>query len=128
MNSPGKAAPKPSGHGMFEKKPLVYFTMPRFGQNLRSILVRKDFDIPESTMYQIGLNVLNILELVHDSGYVFNDLKLENILLGNSYDVPDEMSSDFLNDAIQKGQLVLTDFGLASLWKDKEMGDHLPQT
>ena len=45
-------------------------------------------------MYKIGLNILNILELVHDSGYVFNDLKFENILLGNSDMVPDEWSSD----------------------------------
>jgi len=64
-------------------------------------------------MYQIGLNILNTLELVHDSGYVFNDLKFENILLGDCDNVPDEWTSNQLKDNFLKEKLVLTDFGLA---------------
>ena len=78
-------------------------------------------------MYKIGLNILNILEMVHDSGYVFNDLKFENILLGDCDMVPDEWTANQLKHNLSNEQLVLTDFGLASRWKDKETGEHLPK-
>lgn len=53
-------------------------------------------------MYKIGLNILNILEMVHDSGYVFNDLKFENILLGDCDMVPDEWTANQLKHNLSK--------------------------
>ena len=61
---------------------LVYFIMPRFGQNLQEILNESGNYLSNASIFQIGLSVLNILELVHDSGLVFNDLKPDNILVG----------------------------------------------
>lgn len=72
--------------------------MPRYGDNLQSLLKHNKYDISEASMFQIGLNILNILELVHDSGYVYNDLKFENILLGNCQSVPDEKTADTTKD------------------------------
>ena len=34
-----------------DKAPLVYFMMPRFGENLRNILKLNKFDISEASMY-----------------------------------------------------------------------------
>ena len=57
---------------------------------------------------------------------MYNDLKFENILLGNGQAVPDEWT-DSGNNSFLKAQIVLTDFGLASRWKDKETGEHIPK-
>ena len=34
-----------------DKKPLVYYLMPRFGQNLRSVLKQKNFNITDSSKF-----------------------------------------------------------------------------
>ena len=61
---------------------LVYFLMPRYGQNLQSILKERGNKLPVSSVYHLGLQLINILELIHNSGLVHNDVKLDNILIG----------------------------------------------
>lgn len=63
-------------------------------------------------MLQIGIKLLDIIEKVHRAGVVFNDLKMDNIMVANN-DRPAE-------------NLVLIDFGLASRFKG-ENGEHIPQ-
>ena len=68
-----------------------------------------------------------MLELVHKSGFVYNDLKLENILLSNSSGVPDEQSYD-PKDSLARANLVLTDYGLTTRWLDSKTGLHIGQS
>jgi serine/threonine protein kinase len=35
------------------------------------------------TIHQIGLRLVEIMEKIHLAGYTYNDLKLDNILVGN---------------------------------------------
>ena len=59
----------------------------------------------------MGESLLNTLEVVHNSGLVYNDLKLENIVLGYDQTVTSENS----NESILKDvNLHLVDFGLAT--------------
>jgi len=62
--------------------PLVYFVMPRYGKNLHSVLMENKFSISNASIFHLGLTLLNILEVTHNSGLVFNDLKPDNILIG----------------------------------------------
>jgi serine/threonine protein kinase len=50
----------------------------------------------------LGIKLLEIYEKVHMAGYTYNDLKLDNILIGDK-----KGSSDSL------GQVRLVDFGFA---------------
>ena len=71
--------------------------------------------------------MLNIIELIHNSGLVHNHLELENILVG------------LREDAVQKNQLKsenifenvqfhLVNFGLASKWRETESSDHIEES
>ena len=65
-----------------QHQPLVYFFMPRYGQNLQEILEERNDYLSNASIFHLGLNLLNILELIHRSGLVYNDLKPDNILIG----------------------------------------------
>ena len=71
----------------------------------------------------LGLKLLDILELIHDSGLVYNDLKPDNILIGHHDFIPE------LNDTTNENlfadiDINLIDFGMASRWLDNGTGRH----
>ena len=63
----------------------------------------------EPTCYEIALQLLDRLEALHSLNFVHNDLKFENIVIGN-------------NDP---EKIYLIDFGLTQTFVD-ESGGHLP--
>lgn len=40
-------------------------------------------DLSTKSVVHLGMEVLKILEKVHASGYVYGDLKLDNVLIGD---------------------------------------------
>jgi serine/threonine protein kinase len=65
------------------------------------------------TVYMLGIKLIDIFERVHMAGYTYNDLKLDNILLGNT-------SGDFMDE------VRLIDFGFATKFQDSN-GNHYDQ-
>ena len=57
------------------------------------------------TVNQIGIKVLTLLEQLHSIGFVYNDLKPDNICIGDS-------NKNFLHE------LKLIDFGLATPFRE----------
>ena len=71
----------------------------------------------------LGLKLLDILELIHDSGLVYNDLKPDNILIGNQDFVP-ELDDNSDQNIFADIDINLIDFGMASRWRDNGTGRH----
>lgn len=90
--------------------------MKRFGQSLAEILSLSKYGrFSIKTVVQIGLQLLDNLECLHDCGYIHCDLKPENILL-----------AALDRNSIKSSEIVLIDFGLAKSFltadfKHKEM-------
>ena len=63
--------------------PCLYMIMPRYGMNLEKLFLKRKMQFSEEEILSLGLQLVNILEQIHDAGFVFNDLKLDNILLDN---------------------------------------------
>ena len=40
----------------------------------------------------LGIKILDILKSVHDSGYIYGDLKLDNILFDNQFQQMEEVA------------------------------------
>ena len=70
------------------------------------------------TTMQVGLALLEQLRIIHQSGYCHNDLKLENILIGNAPSLPVSLQ--------QLDILTLIDYGLVGKFID-EYGMHKPR-
>lgn len=56
--------------------------------------------------------------MIHEAGYIYNDLKLDNILVGECRDYP--------NYKRTQHRIRIIDFGLAKTYID-ENGEHLPK-
>ena len=55
--------------------------MPQYGKNIEKILKCINGDISRASVYSFGLKLIDLLELIHDSGFVYNNLSPENILI-----------------------------------------------
>ena len=78
------------------------------------------------SIVHLVMEVLKILERVHASGFIFCDLKLDNILLGEGQTLPNQRFDPERN-VFENASLHLIDFGFAPRFQDRETGEHLPQ-
>ena len=63
---------------------MSYFIiMDKFGDSLRALHDNSNGQFSFKSSIQIGIQLVNILEYLHNQGYVFNDLKPDNIVVGN---------------------------------------------
>ena len=96
-------------------KIYTYLVMPRLGMNLLDLLRARDINYTEESIFSLGIQLLNILEKVHSAGFVFNDLKLDNLLLDFDADVS-KLKEDFVNDIFATNNINLIDFGFATTY------------
>ena len=61
--------------------------MPRLGKNLHKILGLRRGQFTKGQICSLGIQLINILKHVHDAGFIYNDLKLDNLLLDPDTDV-----------------------------------------
>ncbi|EDW83687.1 uncharacterized protein Dwil_GK13744 [Drosophila willistoni] len=77
-----------------------FIVMPRYGSDVSKFYIENGKRLPEGTVYRLAIQMLDVYQFMHSTGYVHADLKAANILLG-----------------LDKGgasQAYLVDFGLAS--------------
>ena len=55
--------------------------MQNCGKDLLEILRTVDGQLNDVSIFHLGLKLLDILELIHESGLVYNDLKPDNIMI-----------------------------------------------
>ncbi|XP_047535666.1 serine/threonine-protein kinase VRK1 [Vanessa atalanta] len=96
------------GNGSHEYKgeKYRYLVLERYGKDVWSLFKEAGRCFPPATVFQLGLQMLDVLEYIHSKGYVHADIKGANILMG-----------------LKKGtenQAYLVDFGLATRVNEKE--------
>ena len=105
--------PKVFSYGLVVHKDTIkaWVIMPRYGTNLQDYFEKVDHNLSKSSIYKIGKSLLKMLETTHEAGYVYNDLKLDNIMVGK------DLSS-----------LHLIDFGFASKYRDRKTEQHFSKS
>ena len=91
-----------------------FIVMEQLGKTLRWHLKHNNGPFTTNKVCQIGLAILNQLEQLHSIGQIYNDLNLDNILVGDQ---------DSSAHSIDKYALI--DFGLCSGYLNSD-GIHLP--
>lgn len=85
--------------------------MPRYGKNLNYCLQSWNFQLSHESVFHLSIQLLDILETIHSAGYIYNDLKLDNILLGYNQKLPVNCSQ---GNCFESTDINLVDFGFAT--------------
>jgi len=108
-----------SGEEQLEGHMWSYIVQEKLGDTLENYLFKKDEPFSEKTTLQVGIQLLDSLKMIHEAGFTFNDLKLDNVLIGDAQELPEQM------DSLHKIRII--DFGLAKKYVDAN-GQHIQQT
>ena len=92
------------------------------------MLARRQNDITTAEVCTIASRILTILKKVHKIGKVYNDLKLDNILVGSTKTIQPQSKeqSSLLEDEDLFEQIWLIDFGLCTDYLDA-LGNHVKE-
>jgi serine/threonine protein kinase len=85
--------------------------MPRYGKTLESLLQVSNFQISKESLYRLGIRLIDALEQVHSAGFIYNDLKPDNIMFLYGQRFPADLSQ---GDWLKKAPISLIDFGFAT--------------
>ena len=112
------SCPEVVAYGMAtQNKEVIYawMIMPRYGHTLDHIVSKLSLNLTKPSVYDIGIAMLNTLKSVHSAGFVYNDLKLDNLMIGYGQKVYKKTNgcSMFRDCSIH-----LVDFGFASKFVD----------
>ena len=89
--------------------------MPRYGQNLEGHFDSLNKKMSKMSVYNLGIELLNIMEQIHNSGYVYNDLKLDNLLIGYN----DQLPSKYIEgNCFEYVSINIVDFGFVTKYID----------
>ena len=67
-------------------------------------------------VYSFGIQLINILEKIHRAGFVYNDLKLDNLLLDP--DINEEYLFTTEDNIFETVNINIIDFGFATPYLD----------
>ena len=87
----------------------------------------KGQQLSSASIYHLGIQLLNLLERIHTAGYIFNDLKPDNILLGFNSRVKRPQNTSDGHNIFEGCSIHIVDFGFSSEYVNKETGEHLEQ-
>ena len=84
---------------------VYWYTLPYFGAQSLEDSIKDRGQLSKYEAIQIGIKILDEIEVVHGAGYVHNDLKLDNIIMSDA------------------GFLKIIDFGFATKYYTSESKD-----
>lgn len=103
-----------------------YMVMPKYGMTLHDLFQARKGQFSGASIYSLGIQLLNIFEQIHTAGFVFNDLKLDNLLF--DIDVDAEKLRTMEENIFDNNNINIIDFGFVCPFLDQETQTHLEKT
>ena len=96
---------------------MAWVIMPRYGVNLEYVCEKVNYQLSTASIHDIGQVILTTLEAVHKAGYIFSDLKLDNLMTGYKQKVYKEKDGESI---FRSCSIHLVDFGYSSKYLDSK--------
>lgn len=107
-----KGFPKVFASGFLSEQP--YIIQQKLGLTLNELLKKNRKHFSLKTVLTIGICLIDLIKKFHDKGFIHNDIKPDNIMIG-----------DYKTEFSEMNQLYIIDFGISSSYLD-EQGSHKP--
>ena len=101
---------------------MSYMIMPRFGSNLENYFEKQSCKMTNKSILHFGICMLKLIEGIHSAGFTYNDLKLDNVLVGFQNKIQSNKPNCF-----EDCSLHLVDFGFATRFIDKKTRKHIDE-
>jgi serine/threonine protein kinase len=102
LTSLGMPCYRGSGSLAYRDDKYRFLVMDRFGNDLQKIFQSGNKLFSGKVSFNLALKILDVLEYIHSKGYVHNDIKAQNLLLGYG--------------RTKENDVYLVDFGLVSTY------------
>lgn len=89
--------------------------MPRYGSNIDYFCQKSNYFLSNQSICDIGRAMLFTLQATHKAGYVYNDLKLDNLMVGFDQKV---LKNSRTESIFKHCTFHLIDFGFATRYID----------
>ena len=83
-----------------------FMVMPRLSFNLHQVFLAQQGQFSMRMVCDVALQVVDMLQIIHRSGYVFNDLKLDNLMVPQDVN----LSALFKKSRTDKSDVLPDDF------------------
>ena len=103
LKSFGMPCLRGSGSHVYKNEKYRFLVMDRFGGDLQKIFQTGKKCFSDRVTYNLALKIIDVLEYIHSKGYVHNDIKAQNLLLGYG--------------RTKENDVYLVDFGLVSKYQ-----------
>ena len=78
------------------------------------------------SIYSLGCTLLDELEVIHNAGYIHNDISLDKLSLGSKQRIIDN-EEDLTTNCFKSVTVNIIDLTFVSEYKDRRTGAHLKQ-
>ena len=99
----------------------AFLIMPRYGYNLEQLAENCGNKFSRETILDLGQRLVKLFEVIHGAGFVYNDLKLDNIMIG----LNDKFRPAAGESSLKDCTIHLIDFGYCTKFLSK--GNHISQ-
>ena len=106
-----------------------FMVMPRLSFNLHQVFLAQQGQFSMRMVCDVALQVVDMLQIIHRSGYVFNDLKLDNLMVPQDVNLSalfkksrTDKSDVLPDDFFETTKLTIVDFGFATKYLTKTQG------
>jgi serine/threonine protein kinase len=107
-----------------ESKMYAYLIMPRYSHNLDTWFDKMKFKFSNESILDLAQRLLSVFKEIHSAGYAYNDLKLDNIMVGYGQKLLKVKENEH-RSSFEEMSLHLVDFGYSSKFmrKDKHISE-----
>lgn len=68
---------------------MAFMIIPRLKVNLETYFFQREQNFSKISIYNLGIFLIDTLKVIHKAGYIYNDIKLDNIMTGFTDELPD---------------------------------------
>ena len=104
----------------------MYLVMPMYGLCLQDVFESRKGQFTHESICSLGVQLINIFERIHDAGYVFNDLKLDNLMF--DVDANSQQLKKSKLNIFEKNNVNIIDFGYATPYLLEDDKTHIKKS